>query len=76
MRGFVSEAPDPQWSEEVLTPELLKEIRLRCPELETLIIHEHFGVAFKVGPFCKHQKEIYYIVSVCDVQCLQSENLC
>ncbi|XP_021933201.1 uncharacterized protein LOC110836384 isoform X1 [Zootermopsis nevadensis] len=49
MRGFRSEAPDPQWMEEVLTPELMKEICTRCPELETLILHEHFGVAFKLG---------------------------
>jgi hypothetical protein len=59
VRGFISEAPDPQWTEEVLTPELLKEICTRCPELETLILHEHFGVAFKVGLFCKHEKEIH-----------------
>jgi hypothetical protein len=60
MRGFISEAPDPRWKEEVLTPELLKEICTRCPELESLILHKHFGVAFKVELFCKHEKEIHY----------------
>jgi hypothetical protein len=58
LRGFISEAPDPRWTEEVLTPELLIEICTRCPQLETLILHEHFGVAFKVGPFSKHYREI------------------
>jgi hypothetical protein len=62
MRGFISEAPDPQWREEVLTPELLKEIRTRCPELETLILDEHFGVAFKVRHFWKYRRETLVIV--------------
>lgn len=68
MRGFRSEAPDPQWMEEVLTPELMKEICSRCPELETLILHEHFGVAFKVGFFCKHENEVHnYSIIECDI---------
>ncbi|XP_069692955.1 serine-rich adhesin for platelets isoform X2 [Periplaneta americana] len=49
LRGFVSEAPDPQWREEVLTPQLLEKISEKCPELETLILDEHFGSALELG---------------------------
>jgi hypothetical protein len=59
VRGFVSEAPDPKWKDEVLTTELLKEICTKCPGLETLILDEHFGVAHKVGSFYKWGKVIF-----------------
>lgn len=62
VRGFVSEAPDPKWKDEVLTPELLKEICAKCPALETLILEEHYGVAHKVGSFCKCGKVIFALV--------------
>jgi hypothetical protein len=62
LRGFVSEAPDPKWMDEVLSSELLKEICTKCPGLETLILDEHFGVAHKVGSFCKCRKVIFVLV--------------
>lgn len=58
----MSEAPDPKYKAEVLTPELLKEICAKCPDLETLILDEHFGVAHKVGCFCAFGKVIFALV--------------
>jgi hypothetical protein len=58
VRGFASEARNHKRRDDVLTPELLKEIVKRCPELEMLILDECFGPACKVGLLWKQEKEI------------------
>jgi hypothetical protein len=58
VRGFASEAANLKQGDGVLAPKLLELIFKKCPELETLILDEHFGPACMVSSFCKRGKDI------------------